>query len=222
MNTTLKVFCGYDSRQPVAVTVLTHSIWKRASKPVFIQPLRLDQLPITRRGLTEFTYSRFLVPYLSNYEGISVFCDADMLMLGDICEILNDINETDDVFVSKNALKFEWASVMVFNNAKCKKLTPDFVENPKNSLFDFAWAKRVGDLPPEWNHLVGYDEISNDVKFVHFTQGIPCFPETQDSEFSREWNKEFKKAMSTVSWQDIMGNSVHAKPVLERLSHANP
>lgn len=217
----LKVFCGYDPRQPLAFTVLAHSIWKRASKPVFIQQLNLSQLPITRRGLTEFTYSRFLAPYLSGYEGYSIFCDADMLCLDDITKLIGFVDDQHDVFVSKNKLKFEWASMMIFNNERCKILTPKFVEDTNNGLLDFKWARSIGEVPGEWNHLIGYDEPNPDAKLIHFTQGIPCFPETKGTEFSDEWNKELKKAISTVSWKDIMGNSVHAKPVYDRLEKQN-
>ena len=54
--------------------------------------LQLNQLPITRRGLTEFTYSRFLVPYLSGYDGYSLFLDADMLVLADVYQILDVVD----------------------------------------------------------------------------------------------------------------------------------
>src|SRR5207249_2924434 len=82
-----KIFIGYDVRQPVAFQVAAHSVWERASKPVEIVRLALKQLPITRTGLTEFTYSRFLVPYLSDYTGISIFLDSDVLCLADIWEL---------------------------------------------------------------------------------------------------------------------------------------
>lgn len=213
----LKVFCGYDPRQPLAFTVLAHSIWRRSSKPVDIQQLNLSQLPITRRGLTEFTYSRFLVPYLSDYQGISIFCDADMLCLCDIYELLQYVNGQHDVYVSKNKLRYEWASMMVFDNERCKVLTPEYIEDPANGLLDLNWAKSVGEVSGVYNQLVGYDEPNPQAKLIHFTQGIPCFPETKGTEFSAEWEAERRHANSTVPWKDIMGNSVHAKPVMERL-----
>ena len=36
---------------------------------------------------TDFSFSRFLVPYLCGYEGWSLFMDCDMLMLDDIAEL---------------------------------------------------------------------------------------------------------------------------------------
>lgn len=217
----IRIYCGFDKRQPVAFNVLSHSIWSRASRPVSIQPLVLSQLPITRTGLTEFTYSRFLVPWLSGYDGYSIFMDADVLCLSDVTKILDGIDPRAAVSVSQNKLKFEWASVMVFHNNLCRQLTPEFVQDGNNKLFDFAWTKDIGRLDPEWNHLVGYDEPNPNAKLVHYTQGIPCFPETKDSEFAAEWNQELKKMVSTVSWKEIMGNSVHAQPVYNRLAKVN-
>jgi hypothetical protein len=216
----LNVFIGYDPRQPLAFHVLAHSVQRRASRPVAIIPLILSQLPIKRRGLTDFTFSRYLVPWLSDYLGLSIFLDSDELCLGDICELADSVRSspTASVYVSKNRLKFEWASVMVFANALCRPLRPEFVNDEANSLFDFKWAAGgVGELPGDWNHLVGYDQPNPTAKLIHFTQGIPCFDETKDSEFAAEWIEECRSMKSTVSWQKIMGNSVHAAPVLERL-----
>jgi hypothetical protein len=75
----LRIFVGHDPLQPVSTTVLVHSIISRASKPVCVTPLSLKTLPIKRRGLTEFTYSRFLVPYLCDYQGWSLFLDTDFV-----------------------------------------------------------------------------------------------------------------------------------------------
>ena len=85
----LKVFIGADARQSVALTTLIHSIAKNARTPASITPLVLDTLPLKRQGLTPFTYSRFLVPYLCGYQGLGLFLDADMLALGDITEVFD-------------------------------------------------------------------------------------------------------------------------------------
>ena len=213
----LRVFIGYDPRQPIAPQVLSNSIWKRASGPVSITRLQLNQLPLKRVGLTEFTYSRYLVPFLCGYEGRAIFMDADMLCLGDVYE-LDRICASQDagVCVVKNPrLRFEWPSMMHFNNNKCIELTPDIIETGNPQSLD--WSARIGEAPSEWNHLVGYDPPRADAKLVHFTQGIPCFKETTGCEYEAEWVEEMKAGNATVSWQEIMGNSVHAKPVMERL-----
>lgn len=213
----LRIFIGYDPRQPLAFQVLADSIWSHSSLPVAITRLQLNQLPMKRTGLTEFTYSRYLVPYLCNYEGEAVFMDADMLCLADIAELYWMChNRFDSVSVVQNKLRFEWPSLMFFNNSHCKGLTLDVIE--KGQPQGFEWATSVGAIPPEWNHLIGYDAPRKDVKIVHFTQGIPCFEETKDSEYAAEWTDVLKHANGTVSWKAIMGNSVHAKPVIERMA----
>ena len=206
----LKVFVGVDKRQPIAFQVLAHSIYTRCSVPVSITPLKIDTLPIKRIGLTEFTFSRYLVPWLCDYQGTGIFLDADMLVLGDLFDLYKEASFSADVSVVKNRAKFEWASMMVFNNARCERLTPEYIQDPKNKIYNFNWANSVGEISKDWNHCIGYDEPNPNAKLVHFTQGIPCFPETEKCEFSFEWRKEYKMANSTVPWIDIMGNSVHA------------
>jgi hypothetical protein len=185
---------------------------------VSITKLILNQLPLKRVGLTEFTFSRYLVPYLCNYEGRALFVDADILCRADIYD-LPETDEAVSVVVNKNkSLTYERPSVMLFNCAGCRDLTPEYIEtgNPQT----LEWAGSVGELPAVWNHLVGYDEPDPEAKIAHFTQGIPCFPETKDSEFAEEWKAEHRMMNGTVSWAEIMGNSVHAKPVLKRLRNA--
>lgn len=219
----LRIFIGYDPRQPIAFNVLAHSISERASGPVSITKLRLNQLPIDRKGLTEFTFTRYLVPHLCEYEGSAIFMDADMLCLADVYELHEEArSKLSSVCVVKNKLRFEWPSLMHFNNALCRSLTPERIETTQPQALDWVSSlSGVGELSPEWNHLVGYDAPRPDAKIVHFTQGIPCFPETRQSEYAKEWQKEYTSMNSTVSWPEIMGGSVHAKPVMERLAAAN-
>ena len=72
----------------------------------------IQQLPLKRMGLTPFTYSRFLVPQLCNYEGWALFLDLDMLVQGDIAELFDLADESQAVMVVKSNARFEWASVM--------------------------------------------------------------------------------------------------------------
>src|SRR4051812_20738979 len=89
----IRVFIGYDEREAVAFSVLSHSIHTHASQPVSIAPLMLRQLAGTltreRHPLqsTAFSFSRFLTPYLSDYRGWSIFMDCDMLMQDDIVKL---------------------------------------------------------------------------------------------------------------------------------------
>lgn len=210
----LRIFIGFDHRQPVAYNILQYSIISRCSKPVCITPLVIGQLPINREGLTPFTFTRFLVPWLCDYEGWSLFLDCDMLSLSDISKLFDLKDDKYDVMVSKNNHRFEWSSLMLFNCSKLRKLTPEFIEKAE-ALHTINWAEpsKVGDLPREWNHLVGYDEPKRDAKIVHFTQGMPCYPETGVCESAGVWKKEQEIANSIWPWVELMGRSVHVAMV---------
>ena len=213
------IFIGVDPRQPVGFTVLAQSIMWKSSRPVCIRPLVLSQLPIKRQGLTQFTFSRFLVPYLCDYKGSAIFMDADIVVTGDIAELIDQADIlSHDVQVMQEQPKFEWASVMMFNNMRCRKLTPEFIDDKKNLLFDLAWAQSVGTFSKDWNYCAGYGDPQENPKLIHYTQGLPIWPET-DGNFPAEdavWHREFDNSVGTVSWRELMGGSVHAQHTLKR------
>jgi lipopolysaccharide biosynthesis glycosyltransferase len=217
MSEMIKVYIGYDPREAVAFSVLSHSIHARATQPVSIAPLMLSQL----RGLltrerhplqsTDFSFSRFLVPYLSGYTGWSIFMDCDMLVLDDIAKLWGLRNERHAVMVIKHdhvpkettkflgepQSKYEkknWSSVMLFNNAKCRALTPEYVNAATGlELHQFKWLgddNLIGALPDRWNHLVGYDKPRRDAALVHYTLGGPYFEQYKDCEYADEWRLE--------------------------------
>jgi hypothetical protein len=209
----MRVFIGRDERQPLAYNVLANSIVRHASKPVSITALTLQTLPITRRGLTTFTFSRFLVPWLCGYEGTALFLDADMVVTGDIAELFAAHDETspDVVWVNTDQERFEWPSAMLFDCAYCLQLTPEYVDDPRNKLFDFAWAKSVGSFPAEWNKAVGYAPPGLDAKLYHFTKGIPIWRETRGNVEDAVFHEAYKHMLHSVSHAELMGNSVHVR-----------
>jgi lipopolysaccharide biosynthesis glycosyltransferase len=209
----LRVFIGVDERQPIAFSVLAYSIARHCSVPVQITPLLLKQLPITRRGLTEFTFSRFLVPYLCAYEGAAIFMDGDIVVTGDIAELFAQADPECDVQVMQYQAKFEWSSVMLFNNARCQVLTPDYVQTSHNPL-TLSWAQNIGHFRREWNFCVGYETsegFSRAAKLYHYTRGLPIWKETRGNPEDAIWMKEAKIAGSTCTHAELMGDSVHVK-----------
>jgi hypothetical protein len=212
----LRIFVGVDERQPLAYSVLQHSIYQNSSKPVAMTPLMLKTLPVKRRGLTQFTYSRFIVPWLCGFRGRALFLDADMVVTGDIAKLFEVADYASSVLVNQDQARFEWASAMLFNCDNCKMLTPSFVDDEKNQLLDFAWTDHpVGSFPAEWNKAVGYTE-PGPANLYHYTAGIPCHAETRGIE-DGPWVAAFKDMVRTCSWNELLGNSVHAKHVYERL-----
>lgn len=211
----IKVFIGYDPREAVAFNVLCQSIHEHASEPVSITPIRLSQLQHIfsreRHALqsTDFSFSRFLTPYLCDYEGWAVFMDCDMLFRDDIAKLWQLRDERFAVqvvkhnHIPKESVKFlgatqtkyackNWSSVMLFNNARCRALTPEYVNRATGmELHQFKWLAShdlIGDLPKEWNHLVGYDEPNSEAKNVHYTLGGPYFKDYRECEFAQEWH----------------------------------
>ena len=165
---------------------------------------------------TEFSFSRFLVPYLCNFEGWSIFMDCDMLVLDDIAKLwaLRDdryaVQVVKHQHQPKETVKFlnapqtpypkkNWTSVMLLNNAKCRALTPEYVNAASGlELHQFKWLESeelIGELPHAWNHLVGYDEPRAGVSNAHFTLGGPYFDEYRDCEYAEEWFLEKAKML---------------------------
>lgn len=226
----LKVFIGYDHAEAIAFNTLAHSIWREASRPVSITPLRLNQLPLTRernpKQSTEFSFSRFLVPYLCDYKGWALFLDCDMLFRDDIAKLFNEHDPKYAVQVVKhpdykssvkekflgntqtNYPKKNWSSVMLFNNDRCRSLTPQYVNFVSGlDLHRFNWLlnEEVGELSPKWNYLVGentYQTPDVEPGNVHFTLGTPCFPEYSDCEYSEEWY-ECRNDMMNVGGSNV-------------------
>jgi len=60
-------------------------------------------------------------------------------------------------------------------------------------LHQFKWLggdNLIGEIPHQWNHLVGFDRPRADASLVHFTIGGPYFEEYRDCEYSAEWFAE--------------------------------
>ena len=209
----IPIFIGYDSKVKIAYHVLAESILRNSSTPVTISPINLNNLKniYTRKqdpiASTEFSFSRFLVPHLMNYNGWAIFMDSDMVMLSDITELWNLRNEDYAIQVckheytpsSKNKFlgnnqtiyaKKNWSSLMLMDCSKCKTLTPEYVNTKSGlELHQFKWLNEnlIGNIPLEWNWLVGEYPYKKDVHNVHFTEGGPYFKDYKNTEYADEW-----------------------------------
>jgi len=223
MKLNLKIFIGYDSREKIAYHVLSQSIIENSSIPVTITPINLSNIkkfyrrPKTKKHSTEFSISRFLTPYLSNYQGYSLYLDCDFIMLGDIAKLLKLVSKNPSkvlwcvkhkYYIPKDKIKFlrekqlpyakkNWSSFMIFNNSKCKILTPKLVAKATGLyLHQFKWTKDnlIGALPKNWNILVGEQKIKKRINALHYTLGGPYFKKHSRCEGSKYWFNYKKKA----------------------------
>ena len=98
----LRVFIGYDPVETVAWHTFAHSILRQSSIPVALVPVNIRNLggiftrPRDSKQSNEFSFTRFLVPHLSGYNGLSVFFDCDMLLRCDIAELLDEVALLED------------------------------------------------------------------------------------------------------------------------------
>ncbi|MGD9834914.1 MAG: glycosyltransferase [Piscinibacter sp.] len=236
----IRLFIGYDPRETVAWHVLSHSILARSSAPVAITPLALNNLGAQmwreRSPLqsTDFAFSRFLTPWLCGFEGWSIFMDCDMLVRDDIArlwelrddryavmcvkhdhvptETVKFLNAPQTAYAKKN-----WSSVMLFNNARCRALSPEYVNAATGlQLHQFKWLESeslIGEIPHGWNHLVGFDAYDPDAANVHFTDGGPYFHEHANCDYAQEWFAE-QQRMLRVDQRETVGKLVVAEPVI--------
>lgn len=210
----IRLFIGYDTREPVAWHAMVQSIIDHTSTPVSITPLALGQLgrrltrPRDPKQSTDFAFSRFLVPQLCDFEGWALFMDCDMLVLDDLAAlwalrderyavqvVQHDHRPPEDTkFLGQRQTRYEkknWSSVMLFNNARCRMLDRDYVNCASGlELHQFKWLdddSLIGALPSRWNHLVGYDAPRDDVAVLHYTTGGPWFDTYREVEYASLW-----------------------------------
>lgn len=222
IDKTLRIFVGYDGNvEPVAYHVFCQSVIEKASVPVSFTPLALNTLAGYKEthtdGSNAFIYSRFLVPYLCDYQGYALFVDGDMLVRTDIAEILSYTNPALAVsvvkhdYTTKHPVKYlgaknedyprkNWSSVMLFNCGawRNKDLTPEYIMKATGKqLHRFEWLKDhlIGELPKEWNWLADEYEYNDQAKLVHFTLGTCCFKDYQSKAYADEWWGTYKRAI---------------------------
>ena len=223
MSNKLKVFIGWDSREDIAYEVCKYSILKH-NPDVEIHPIKqyvmrqekLYSRGDDKKGSTEFTLTRFLVPYLSNYEGYSLFMDCDMILTDDITKILDeaDLSKTlncvqhnydiigrhmkdfkMDGKVQHSYPRKNWSSVMLFNNEKCRTLDLDAINYAEPKwLHRMEWVEdeEITGLHHRWNYLAGY-YYDNDYKIIHYTDGGPWFKEYHNCPQSQKWKNLVKE-----------------------------
>ncbi|MEX0923273.1 MAG: glycosyltransferase [Rhodovibrionaceae bacterium] len=182
----LKVFIGWDSREPEAYEVARFSLLRHVSIEAEVHPLKQPEL--RAQGLywrefdpiasTEFTYTRFLTPHLAGHCGWALFCDSDFLWCGDVGELLeladpgkallcvqHDHRPTETVKMDGRVQtvypRKNWSSLMLFNcdHPANRKLTPEVANGESGKfLHRMQWLadEEIGALPEAWNWLEGW------------------------------------------------------------------
>jgi hypothetical protein len=160
---------------------------------------------------TEFSFTRFLVPYLAGYKGWAVFMDCDFFWRGDVAGLMDYANPYYGAMVVKHDYKPKettkmdgaiqhqyprknWSSLILFNceHLHMKAVTPELVNRESGMYLHqlrFLWDACIGELPIAYNYLEGWhtrNDCPNPVA-VHFTRGGPWFKDWADVEYADEW-----------------------------------
>jgi len=216
----INLYVGYDEREAIAYHVFCHSVIKNTSIPVKITPLVLSQLKefneTHQDRSNDFVYSRFLTPYLNEFDGWAIFADGDMICQADLKELISMADPNKALMVVKHdyqtkaSIKYlgninenyprkNWSSVILWNcsHPKHKILTPEFVSNQTGKfLHRFSWLddNDIGELPVEWNWLACEYEKNTDAKLIHYTLGTPCFKDFRDTDMAEIWYDYYESA----------------------------
>lgn len=183
----MKYFVGYDKRYNKDYEACATSLG------IQIEPTPNYLITRNQDGSTEFTYSRFLIPWVCNFKGWALYCDSDFIFLEDVRQLESLIDNDCAVMVCKHPdyqpktefkmqgqkqtayKRKNWSSLILWNcNHKSnQELTPDLVNYAQGLyLHQFKWLQdnEIGDIPLEWNTLVGYASLEN-AKALHYTDG---------------------------------------------------
>lgn len=203
-----RIFIGWDSRFPEPADVLRYSLHKYSSIPLDVRYLKLPELGLNRAhdplASTEFTYSRFLVPHLCNFQGLALFLDNDMLCLGDVREIAeldmqpyalrvvqHDYNPSNTVKMygcpQTSYPRKNWSSMMLMNCGKLRVWSKEVVETQTGAYlhrFQDIPDAQIGELPKTWNTL---DWMDATTKLIHYTNGGPWFEQYRDHVHADVW-----------------------------------
>jgi len=232
LSESLKIFVGWDSREDIAFQSCKQSLLDTASINLEIIPLK--QRELKRDGLywrksdklssTEFTFTRFLVPELTEHKGWALFIDCDFIAVDDVKKLFDLRNDKYAVmcvqhdYTPKELTKMDgqvqhqyprknWSSMMLFNCAhpSNKALTKELVNDPKidgKYLHRFSWLmdSEIGEISHEWNWLVGWYKEPQDgkPKFIHYTEGGPWFEEYKNCEYNLEYYRAERKYYETA------------------------
>ena len=169
---------------------------------------------------TEFANTRFLTPILAQ-SGWAMFLDCDMLFLGDVARLFaladpqyavmcvkhrHEPAETEKMDGCEQTRygRKNWSSVMLFNcdHPSNRALDLKLVNGvPGRDLHQFCWLadEEIGELPPQWNWLVGVQPKPDGVQLAHYTLGLPFMPGYERAEHSDLWWAERDRLRERVA-----------------------
>lgn len=235
MSEVLDYYIGWDTRELRAYDVCRQSAIRHCAKPLHIVPLmeralryiglydrpweaRDGQKYDIRDGKpfsTDFSFTRFLVAAMQQYQGWALYSDCDFLWTADLCDLFSlarddyavmcvkhdhvptETEKMDGVKQTKYHRK-NWSSLVLWNCAhpSNKFLTTQAVNHESGQwLHAFGWLRNdeIGALPMTWNWLAGVNHNwvpLDPPKGIHFTLGTPDMAGHEKSPYAQRWLAE--------------------------------
>lgn len=178
---------------------------------------------------TEHANARFFVPEVIRRRnngwypgGWALFIDCDVIVRGPLDQIFAmadsskaimcvhhdyrpaETRKMDGQLQTQYARKNQ-SSVMLINvdHPANKSLTVEMLNTlPGRDLHRFCWCDddEIGELPPEWNYLVGVSKLpeGREPKLVHFTRGLPDMAGYENQEYADEWRSLVPQAVGAL------------------------
>ena len=220
----IRIVIGFDQRESVAYHTFCQSILEKASQPISLTPLALNTLKAYSEthvdGSNSFIYSRFLTPWLFDYEGWAIFADGDMICRDDIANLWELRDESKAILVVQHDYKTKardkylgnknedyprknWSSLILWNcsHPKHSILTPEFVMKQSGAfLHRFQWLNdsEIGGLPKSWNWLTTEYPDNYQASLLHYTLGTPCFKDYENADMADEWHNTYQRSQDGI------------------------
>lgn len=237
----IRIFVGFDQREAAVYHAFCQSVIEHATVPVQFIPLAENLLHFDGQqdGTNQFIYSRYLIPVICGFEGEALFFDGDMVVNRCPTDLLQSIDHSKAVSVVKHDYttahkrkyvgtpiensnvdypRKNWSSVMHWrcDHPRNKILTRGFVASAGGVvLHRFGWLddEEIGELPLDWNWLVGEYPENSSAACLHYTLGAPGFAYYRNCAHATRWHETLIRAnnmageqpdkMVRRSWQSL-------------------
>lgn len=201
----------------VPITTLDHERLRRSgllTRTVYRDNNRRFDAASEAPVSTEFAISRFITPILAQ-SGYALFTDCDVVFMRDVEDIMQHVDGSKAVYVVKHNHKpstvtkmgghFQttydrknWSSVMLFDcdhPANSRLTLFDLNNRTGRDLHQFYWLadEEIGELPSEWNWLVGEQPKPDYPAIAHFTLGGPWINGWKPREHDELWERAFAR-----------------------------
>ena len=179
----IKVFIAATRSEWLPMKVLEFSIRKHTSQPVQITPISSFErtIPIPQdhenQPRTPFSFQRFLIPELCNYQGKAIYLDADMQVFSDISDLFSIPFNKHDLLTtnSSTSCRANQFSVMLLDCQALEWNIDSIVDALDSNQLDYDGlmyhmkvANNIGNtIKPEWNSLEYFEK--DITSLLHYT-----------------------------------------------------